>query len=93
MIEEINHTLQLADLQSPHVEEWVLMLPDFLEHPLEEGAAGRKDHLVAVHLPILTCQGDISKVLVLPQIAEGSLDILLEIVPFQAKFVVCIHLG
>ena len=93
IIYEVNHGGELAGLQAPHVEERVLVLLGSLQQPLEEWAARGKDHLVALKLTILTCQGHISKVFVPSQLPEWSPDILLKIVPFQAKFVFCIHLG
>ena len=47
---------------------------------------------MCLHLiPIFTGQGDISEVNIFPQGFKGSVDILLEIIPFQTKLLRSMH--
>ena len=59
---------------------------------LEEGATGRKDHFVGLDALILTGQGDIGEVGVSSKISKGNLNQALEIIPLQAKLLVCHNL-
>ena len=52
------------------------------KHILEEGTGGSQDHLVRLHLlTILTGQGHISHVSVLPQLSNGRRNVIFEIIP------------
>ena len=55
------------------------------EHAAEEGGAGGEDHLVGLDLFIITGQGHIEEVFVVPQFTERCGDVRLEIVPPQAE--------
>ena len=59
---------------------------------LEEGATGRKDHFVGLDALILTGQGDIGEVGVSSEFSKGHLYKALEIIPLQAKLLVCHNL-
>ena len=51
------------------------------------GTGASQDHLVSLRLlTILTGQGHISKVIVLSQVSISNFDVLLEIIPLEAKF-------
>ena len=55
-----------------------------LEHGPEEGGACRKDQLVRAHGLAVGDQGHVQKVLLVPDVAEGTRDVGVEIVPAQA---------
>ena len=58
-----------------------------LKYCIKEWTGGSQDHLVCFHLlTILTGQGHISKVIVLSQVSKGNFDVVLEVVPLEAKF-------
>ena len=56
---------------------------------LKEGTASRKNHFVGVDTLIFTGQGDIGEVGVSSEISKGHLYKALEIIPLQAKLLVC----
>ena len=73
-------------LQSSHIQKWVgvLVLPQKL---FEEWTWRSQDHLVCLNLlTIFTCQGDITELLVPPEISKGSADVLSEVIPLKTQF-------
>ena len=59
---------------------------------LEEGTASRVNHFLGLDALILTGQGDIGEVGVSSEISKGHLYKALEIIPLQAKLLVCHNL-
>ena len=60
------------------------------QHRAEEGGAGGQDHLVRLDLLILTGQGHVKEVFVLPQLTEGCGNVRLKIIPPETEFF-CSH--
>ena len=58
------------------------------QQPFEEGATNREDHLASFETLILTSQGDISEVGVIPQLSNRGNQNILKVVPLQAKLLV-----
>ena len=53
---------------------------------LEERTGSSQDHLVCFHLlTILTGQSHIREVIVISQVSKSNLDVVLEVVPLEAK--------
>ena len=59
-----------------------------LEEVAEEVGAGRQDELVRVDLLAVADEGDVDKVLLVPEVLQGGEDALLEVVPPQAELLV-----
>ena len=77
--------------QASHVNQRMGVLVS-LQDIFEEWTWSCQDDLVCLHLlTILTGKGDISEVLVLPQLSKGWADILLEVIPLQIKFFWVVH--
>ena len=55
------------------------------EDGAKEGTAGRKDHFVGLQLFILAGNGDIEKLLLVPDVSEYQADISFKIVPRKTK--------
>ena len=54
---------------------------------LKERTGSSQDHFVCLHLlTILTGKGHISKVIVLSQVSKSTFDVVLEVIPLEAKF-------
>ena len=66
------------------------MLGRVLLKKLPEGdGAGGEDDFVRLHLlAAITGEGDVHKLGLVPQVCEGGLDALLEVVPSQAKLLI-----
>ena len=61
----------------------------FLEESPEGDGAGGQNDLVGLHLlPAVTREGDIHELPLVPQVREGALDALLEVVPSQTELLV-----
>ena len=53
---------------------------------LKEGTGGSQDHLVRLHLlTIIANQSHISKVIIFSEVSKGTLDVVLKVVPAEAK--------
>ena len=64
---------------------WVL-----LKKVSEGNGASREDDFVRLDLlSAITGEGDVHKLGLVPQVCEGCLDALLEVVPLQAELLVC----
>lgn len=62
-----------------------------LEQLLEVRAARGEDNLVRLETPTIAGEGDINKVLVIPEGLELAGDISLKVVPTQAKLLLAIR--
>ena len=84
VIHEVEHCLHVFVFYPLEVEErvgvWV-----FAEHSPEEGGAGREDHLVRQHLLLLAGQRHVEEILVLPQLAECTADVVFKVIPPKAE--------
>ena len=60
-----------------------------LQQLLKNRAARRKNHFVSLDTLIFTGQGHISEVIVIPQFLKRCLSLVLEIIPLQAKLLIC----
>ncbi len=58
----------------------------------EEGGAGGQYDLVRLYLVGLAGQGHVEKVPIVPEVLEGVADVSLEVVPFEAEFLLFRHL-
>ena len=65
-----------------------------LQNFFEEWTGRGQDDLVSLHLlTILTGQGHISEVLVLPQLTKGRSNVFFEVIPLETKLFGGIHFG
>ena len=68
-----------------HIDQWMRVLV-FPKQLLDEGTGSSQDHLVCFHLlTILAGQSHISKVIVISQVSKSAFDVLMEVVPPEAK--------
>ena len=89
MVDESHNTCQNFRLGPSHVDDWVRVLV-VGQDGLEEVAAAGQDQLVALD-PLLVSahQGHISEVRPLSQLLESQGDVVLKVVPFQMKLLLC----
>ena len=52
----------------------------------EEGAAGSDDDFVSLKLRVLTGEGHIKKIFLLPQVPEGGAHVGFKVIPAEAEF-------
>ena len=52
----------------------------------EEGTAGSNDDFVSLQLGVLTSEGHIKEIFLLPEVPEGGAHVGLEVVPAEAEF-------
>jgi hypothetical protein len=72
-------------LHALHVDEWLRVLV-LLQHCVEKWAAGSQDVSVGLNLLVLlTHQGHIGEVCVFTQGPEGTNNVVLELIPLEAK--------
>ena len=70
MVHEVQHGDQVCVLYSFEVEERVRVRITLEDYTKERGASS-EDHFVGLHLIVITGQGDIKEVVVIPEFAEG----------------------
>ena len=55
------------------------------QHAPEEGAAGGQNHLVGLHLVIITSKSYVKEVFVVSQFSEGNTDVALKVIPTETE--------
>ena len=84
VVHEIEDAHQVAVLDALHVEQR-MFVPVPPENGPEEGGAGREDHFMRLDLVVVTGEGDVEKVFILAEFAEGAGDVRLEVVPTKTE--------
>lgn len=94
VVHEVQHRLKLRESNALQVEEWV-GVGVLAENTSEEWGAGGQDQLVCLDVLVTGAhgQGHVEKVLLFPQFSERYRDVGLKIIPPEAEFFRCRHLG
>ena len=84
MIHEVENRLEISELNTFEIQKGMgVRVP--AEDGSEEGRAGGEDDFMSLNLLIITCQGHIEEVFVLPQLTKSHTDIVLKVIPAQAE--------
>ena len=84
MVHEVQHRLQVAELDALEVEKGVCM-GVLAEDSSEEWRACGEDHLVRLDLLVVAGECHVKEVFVLSEFSEGHTDVAFKVIPPQTK--------